>query len=128
MAMGPSKRPMSDEHKRTARAVRGVLQMFLREFRHDMPAQYINSFCLVVEDEGRSVTEYAERAGVSKSVMSRHLLDIGDRLRTMETGHGLVTSYVDLLVDARRHVIVLTPKGRALADRMRDFWLQSKGG
>ena len=46
-----------------------------------MPVQYITSFLLVATDEGLTVTDYAKKAGVSKSVMSRHLLDIGGRSR-----------------------------------------------
>jgi hypothetical protein len=37
------------------------------------------------------VVDYAKRAGVSVSVMSRHLLDIGERNRHMEEGFRLVT-------------------------------------
>jgi hypothetical protein len=42
--------------------------MFCKEAgRHDMPLQYVTTFLLVVTDEGKSVNDYAERAGVSKS-------------------------------------------------------------
>jgi hypothetical protein len=48
------------------------------------------TFLVVVLDEGKSVQEYADAAGVSKSVMSRHILDLGDRTRYMEVGLGLM--------------------------------------
>jgi hypothetical protein len=43
--------------------------------RDTMPLQYVMSFLLVALDDGQSVGEYARRAGVSESVMSRHLLE-----------------------------------------------------
>jgi DNA-binding MarR family transcriptional regulator len=78
-----------------------------------MPIQYVTSFLLVATDEGRTVTEYATKAGVSKSVMSRHLLDIGDRSRHMEAGLGLVT-FRPRPENLREHEYMLTNKGRAL--------------
>jgi hypothetical protein len=51
-----------------------------------MPAQYIQTFLLVAMEQGLSVRDYAERSDVSASVMSRHLLDIGERNRHMQPG------------------------------------------
>jgi DNA-binding MarR family transcriptional regulator len=83
---------------------------------------------LVAADEGRSVNDYAERANVSKSVMSRQILDIGDATRTHEPGLGWVTARINPL-ERRAHEVVLTPKGRILAERVRellDLWVSSK--
>lgn len=88
------------------------LQAFTK-IRGTMPMQYAVSFMLVALDEGRGVGEYAERAGVSQSVMSRHLLDIGERNRYMQDGFGLVT-YRANPMELRKHEYFLTPKGRAL--------------
>jgi hypothetical protein len=44
-----------------------------------------------MQAHGLTVTEYAKRLRISKSTMSRHLLDIGDRNRKGERGMGLVT-------------------------------------
>jgi DNA-binding MarR family transcriptional regulator len=79
-----------------------------------MPLQYVTTFLLVALNEGRGVTEYAEMAGVSQSVMSRHLLDIGERDRYMEKGFGLIT-YRPNPFELRKHEVFLTDKGRALA-------------
>ena len=46
--------------------------------------------------EGQTVTEYAEKAGVPQTVMTRHLLEIGDRSRDKEKGLGLVTQKADM--------------------------------
>lgn len=55
--------------------------------RPTMPMQYWNTFLMIAADEGLSVIEYARRAGLSQSVMSRHILDIGDKSR-----HGAMVS------------------------------------
>lgn len=94
----------------------GALEPF-RTIRPTMPLQYVYSFLLVALDEGLGVNEYAKKAGVSPSVMSRHLLDIGERSRYMEEGFGLVT-YRQNPMELRKHEVFLTPKGRALANNI----------
>jgi len=51
-----------------------------------MPLQYVYLLLTVVVKEGQTVTEYAEKAGVPQTVMTRHLLEIGDRSRDKEKG------------------------------------------
>jgi DNA-binding MarR family transcriptional regulator len=58
---------------------------------------------------------------VSKSVMSRHLLDIGPRMRNQSTGFELVETRPNM-AELRRHEVYLTPKGRGLAERMLRYW------
>jgi DNA-binding MarR family transcriptional regulator len=94
------------------------------QIRGTMPAQYIKAFLLVAFEEGLSLSEYAERAGVSLSVMSRHLQDIGDRNRYKEEGFGLVTSRTNPL-ELRRHEFSLTPRGRALLHNIMRNWERS---
>lgn len=89
-----------------------VLEPF-RSIRQTMPLQYVRAFLLVAAEEGLSVGEYAERAGVSMSVMSRHLLDIGERNRHMEEGFGLIMSKPNP-TELRKNEIYLTAKGKAL--------------
>jgi DNA-binding MarR family transcriptional regulator len=67
------------------------------------------------------VNDYAKQAGVNKSVMSRHLLDIGPRMRNQSTGFGLVEGRRSL-EEMRRVEVYLTAKGRRLAERIRDYW------
>ena len=45
---------------------------------------------MVAEDEGLSVQEYARRANMSMSTMSRKLLDIGERPRLNKIGRKVV--------------------------------------
>jgi DNA-binding MarR family transcriptional regulator len=82
--------------------------------RHTLPMQYVVAFLLVALDEGKGVMEYSKRAGVAQSVMSRHLLDLGDKDRSGGPGYGLVTSKNDP-TNLRRRPVVLTDKGRVLA-------------
>jgi len=82
-----------------------------------MPLQYLYTFLMVATDEGKGGTEYAQKAGVSTTVMTRHLLDIGDRNRALEAGLGLVTQERDA-VDLRRHRARITPAGKALVSKI----------
>ena len=114
---------ISEQCRRDGRAVCQIHQMFLEEFRRNIPATYIISFMLVIEEEGLSLNDYAERSGIEgspKSVMSRILLDVGDR---RPLGLGLVTSRPR---PDGPHAIILTAKGREMAERISEI-LHSKG-
>jgi DNA-binding MarR family transcriptional regulator len=112
--------PIEGEDKRAATSLFNAMREFMRE-RGDMPAQYILSFLLVAMEEGQSVTDYARAAGVSNSVMSRHLLDIGDRNRQMDKGFGLVTARPNPM-ELRKHEYFLTPKGKTLLQHVLRHW------
>jgi hypothetical protein len=67
-----SRTSISPERARGALALHEALKVFCDETGRDtMPLQYLMSFLLVALEEGKGVNEYAERARVSKSVMSR---------------------------------------------------------
>jgi DNA-binding MarR family transcriptional regulator len=97
----------------------GVIQLALRlldpffGFKATMPARCIQAFLLVAEKEGLSVGEYAKRAGISPTTMSRNLLDISERDRNYEEGPALVEGKENVL-NRREKLYSLTPKGRAL--------------
>lgn len=78
-----------------------------------MPLNYVMSFLAVAQEEGLSVSDYAERLGLSISTMSRHLLDIGERNRTMDPGHGLIFHRANPN-ELRKHQYFLTTKGKTL--------------
>jgi hypothetical protein len=107
---------LTEEEKAYARALLLALEPF-REIRGSMPLQYVYTFLQVATDEGKGVTEYAQKAGVSPTVMTRHLLDIGDRNRKAEQGFGLVTQERDR-EDLRRHHARITPTGKALMNKI----------
>lgn len=107
---------LTDDERAYARALLLALEP-IRAIRPTMPLQHLYTFLQVTMDEGCGVTEYAKKAGVSTTVMTRHLLDIGDRNRQREDGYGLVTQERDLQ-DLRRHNARVTPKGRALLSKI----------
>ena len=105
-------RDFTDAEKKAGLCLLTAMEAF-KELRHTMPAQYIVAFLLVALDEGKAVGEYAVKAGVAPSVMSRHLLDIGPRNRHMEEGFGLIETKPNIM-NLREHSVYLTDKGRAL--------------
>lgn len=111
-----SKNKFDDGEKSVIDAELDVLELF-RTIRATMPLQYAVTLLMVARDEGKSVTEYARKLGVSNSVMSRHLLDIGERNRHMTEGFGLVT-YRQNPINTREHEYYLTPKGYAMVQRI----------
>jgi DNA-binding MarR family transcriptional regulator len=114
--MSEFKPTLTEEEKAYMRTLALALEPF-RALRTTMPMQYIITFLMVATDEGLGVTEYAEKAGVSPTVMTRHLLDIGDRNRAKEEGFGLVTQERDKF-DLRRTHSRITPKGKALISKV----------
>src|SRR5258705_169695 len=69
-----------------------ALQPFI-DLRDTMPLQYVRAFMLVATDPGHNVTWYANKAGISPSVMARYLEDIGKVDRYREPGFGLVEQF-----------------------------------
>jgi hypothetical protein len=62
-----------------------ALQPFF-DLRDTMPLQYVRAFMLVATDPGHNVTWYANKAGISPSLMARHLEDIGEVDRYRKPG------------------------------------------
>lgn len=114
LTRGPA---LTDEEKRDLRAFHLAHDPF-REIRADMPMQYVTTLLLVALNEGRGVNYYAREAGVSKSVMSRHLHDVGDADRMGKVGYGLV-EHRPHPTQLRNVEIYLTPKGRAFMLKVR---------
>jgi hypothetical protein len=110
-------RTLSDEEIAAARGLLLALKNFKAFPSKHLPLGYVITFLEVCVDEGKGVMEYAERAEVPPTVMTRHLLDIGDRNRAREEGFGLITQERDKF-DLRRHHARVTPKGKALMHRM----------
>lgn len=114
--MANFRQSLSDDEKAKLQQLLAALEPF-RAIRSTIPLQYVTAFLLAALYEGEGVTELANKAGVSQSVMSRHLLDIGDRNRHMEEGFGLITQRPDPL-ELRKHQVQLSNKGKALAHRL----------
>jgi DNA-binding MarR family transcriptional regulator len=103
---------LSDEERAAARTLFLALKPF-RDVNPSIPLSYITAMLLVAIDEGRAVSDYASKVNISPTVMTRNLLDIGDRNRQREEGYGLITSERDLY-DLRKHNAKITAKGKAL--------------
>jgi hypothetical protein len=111
---------LDEDEKTEGRVLLEALDVF-RTVRPTMPLQYVHTFCVVALDEGRSVAHYARRAGVSASVMSRHLLDLGRTNRHGTPGFGLVTCR-NHPGNQREKQFVLTDEGEALYGRIADIF------
>jgi DNA-binding MarR family transcriptional regulator len=68
-------------------------------------------------DEGQTVTEYARRADISPSLMTRYLADLGAVNRYHEEGFGLVEHFPGAN-DKRFRFVRLTPKGRGVVGQI----------
>jgi hypothetical protein len=60
---------------------------------------------------------YSSKVGISPAVMTRNLLDIGDRNRQREEGFGLITQERNLY-DLRKHNAKVTTKCKALMNKV----------
>ena len=103
---------LSDEERAAATALFLALRPF-RDLNPSTPLSYLTAYLLVAMEEGKSVGEYADKINIAHPVMTRNLLDIGDRNRQREAGYGLITQERDLF-DLRKHNAKVTPKGKAL--------------
>lgn len=123
--MSDFKPTLNDEERAFARALLSALEPFVAD-RQTMPIQYVMSFLRVAAEEGEGSTEYARRAGISPTVMTRHLLDIGDRNRAREEGFGWIAQERDKH-DLRRHAAKVTHVGRALLNKSKNAILAWAG-
>jgi DNA-binding MarR family transcriptional regulator len=90
-----------------------------------IPASYIISFLAVAEKEGRPVGEYANDVGLYKAVMTRHLLDLGERDRHGGEGMGVIEQKRDGK-DLRVNRSFISAKGAELLGKMRRVWESSR--
>ncbi len=95
-----------------------VIDQF-REVDSAFPVSYIAALLAVAREPGLTGSEYAARLGLDQPVMSRILLEIGQKSRHGGPGRGWVLGVHDE-IDLRRKNIYLTPVGRALVDVILD--------
>lgn len=89
-----------------------ALDPFFR-IRGTMTARSVQAFLLVAEKEGLSVSEYAKRADMPVTTMSRNLIDMSECDSRYDEGAGLIEGR-DNPTNRREKIYHLTPKGRAL--------------
>jgi hypothetical protein len=90
VAKTKSKQSLSDEDKSDLVPFLQAIEV-MREVDPTMPLHKLVGLLLVALNEGDvGVKQYAKQAEVATSVMTRNLLDLGQRTRAMEPGLGLV--------------------------------------
>jgi DNA-binding MarR family transcriptional regulator len=110
---GEFKQGVSTEGRAVLKSALTALEPF-KDLNTSMPLQYVSTFLLVATEEHLTVIEYAERANISQSLMSRHLSDLGTTNRYHEAGFGLVESYENVM-DRRYKRVNLTHRGKGIA-------------
>src|SRR5260370_24418543 len=85
---------LSDDEKAAISNLEAALKQFFK-LRATMPLQYITAFLLVALKEGQTVTELARGAGITPSLMTRHLSDLGRNNRYHKDGYDLVEPELD---------------------------------
>lgn len=100
------------------RKVDRMLRRF-REIDDTMPLTMAHALVIVSLNEGKSLQDLAELAGISISNFSRYLLALSDRQRTggPGSGHGLVIREQDPM-NLRKNCYSLSPKGRLLVNEL----------
>lgn len=83
----------------------------------DVSMKVVHAFLLVCLNEGKGTIELADMAGVSKSTMSRHLLDLSENLRSGDSGYDLLSRTQDPN-NMRSVRYILTPKGKMLRNNI----------
>ena len=111
---------LSDEVRQAAKALRLALEPFVA-LNPNIPASYIISFLTVAEKEGLPVSQYAKEVGMFKAVMTRHLLDLGERDRHGGEGLNIIEQKRDR-VDLRINRTFVNEKGAALLSKVRRAW------
>lgn len=112
--MDPVKPSIPEEEIETWEAQLLAIEPWFKLGHGVPPIAYIRAFGLVASKEGLTVAEYAAKAGIAATVMTRNLLDLGDVNRQREAGLGLIVQERDPF-DLRKHRARLTPKGRKLS-------------
>lgn len=99
--------------------VDGVVQALetLRDIDADMPVTMGLSLLLIARNEGLSLKELANKAGVGMASASRYVAAFGKPGKPGGKGLGLVTAVEDP-EERRKKIITLTPKGKTFINKL----------
>src|SRR5258705_11466652 len=114
--MSSFKQSLSDDEKAALSNLEAALKPFFK-LRKTMPLQYVTAFLLVALKEGQTVMEYARLAGISQSLMTRHLSDLGQLNRHHKAGYDLIEAKTSPM-DRRTKHNQLTVKGQRLVGQI----------
>jgi DNA-binding MarR family transcriptional regulator len=106
---------MTPMHVATAKALFLALKPFAEE-RPKLPIAVLLAFLQVASREGQGVTDYSNEAEVWKTVMTRHLQDLGERDRHGGNGMNFLVQVHDRK-DKRVVRAWITRKGAAFLDK-----------
>ena len=114
--MNKFKQSVPDDEKAVLVSLLKALKPF-RELDSTMPLQYVTAFLQVAVKEGQTVSEYARILGLSQSLTTRHLADIGKTNRYHEDGYDLIEAKNDPM-DRRTKRNQLTANGQRLVGQI----------
>lgn len=93
-----------------------VMDIF-RDFDAAFPASYIRAFLTIARKPGLSVTDYGHILGIPQPVVSRLMLQLGEKSRAGGAGLGWIRRVTDEK-DLRVKRLHLTPQGQRLMERL----------
>jgi DNA-binding MarR family transcriptional regulator len=79
--------------------------------------QQLLTLLVIAQHEGEPIGAYQKRLGVSSSVVSAHILELGPKKRSGAPGLGLVQVSLNPAY-MREHLVTLTLQGRELVKRV----------
>lgn len=103
---------LSQEEKSLLKLSR-LMELFRSTLDETVPIQLVHTFLVAARNEGKGVVELSELVGTNKSTMSRHLLDLADRLRNKQPGYGVLERKTGGQ-DLRAVTYKVTHKGRLI--------------
>lgn len=93
-----------------------VMEIF-HEYGAAFPASYVRAFLTIAEKPGRSISEYGDMLDTSQPVISRLLLQLGEKSRAGGKGLGWVQRVADPH-DLRIKRLEITPRGQNVVQRI----------
>jgi DNA-binding MarR family transcriptional regulator len=97
-----------------------ALTLARSQLKESIPAQILQTFLVVARNEGSSVKQIADLIGASPTTASRHLSDLGAKLRDKTPGYGLIERREDP-EDLRSIFYLVTPRGRLFLKQLIDI-------
>jgi DNA-binding MarR family transcriptional regulator len=89
----------------------------MRKIDSTMPIQTFLVFLIIASEEGLTLSEIAQRAGLSQSSASRNFAALSVVSKSSNKGLGLITTKEDP-EERRRKIARLTAKGKRLSDAL----------
>jgi hypothetical protein len=107
----------SDADRKAIQTLLGALSP-LFDLKNSIPLPFVTALLVVALDEGKGVADYAKTLGLHRTKMARYFRDIGHQARDGGPGLGLVAVNPHPSKPFPYRQVVLTEKGRAMADQM----------